>query len=123
MVNWEYPFKQANELLDHPEIKFGCKERGSTCYFFRDSDNKSDYKKMWEKMQFSTEEDGIDRITRDKGGFAFFLESKAIEYIQERKCSVTQVGNLLDTKGRRSFYRAPLSGGGGELFRENLMTN
>lgn len=72
---------------------------GSTCYFFRDSDNKSDYRKMWEKMQFSSEESGIDRITKDAGGFAFFLESKAIEYIQERKCTVTQVGNLLDTKG------------------------
>ena len=81
---------------------------GSTCYFFRDSDNKSDYRKMWEKMQFSSEEDGIDRITKDAGGFAFFLESKAIEYIQERRCTVTQVGNLLDTKGMMASVGASI---------------
>lgn len=51
-------------------------------------------------MEFSTEEAGIDRITNDAGKFAFFLESKAIEYIQERRCTTTQVGNLLDTKGK-----------------------
>ena len=56
---------------------------------------------MWYQMEFSTENDGIDRITTDAGKFAFFLESKAIEYIQERRCTVTQVGNLLDNKGKQ----------------------
>ena len=28
VINFEYPFKQAAELLQHPEIKFGCKSGG-----------------------------------------------------------------------------------------------
>ena len=54
---------------------------------------------MWHHMELSKEEEGINRITTDAGKFAFFLESKAIEYIQERNSTVTQVGNLLDNKG------------------------
>lgn len=50
-------------------------------------------------MQFVTENEGIARVTRDQGSFAFFMESKAIEYTQERNCTVIQVGNLLDNKG------------------------
>ncbi|KAK4337380.1 hypothetical protein RND71_043866 [Anisodus tanguticus] len=95
VVNYEYPFNEAVELLQHPEIKFGC----STCHFFRDSNN-SNYKAMWELMQFVDSNDaGRDRVEKDAGAFAYFMESKAVEYDTERYCSVTQRGGLLDNKG------------------------
>lgn len=56
---------------------------------------------MWELMQFVDSNDaGRDRVEKDAGTFAYFMESKAIEYDTERYCSVTQRGGLLDNKGK-----------------------
>ena len=44
-------------------------------------------------------EDGRRRVVEDAGRFAYFQESKAIEYDMERYCQVTQRGSLLDNKG------------------------
>lgn len=99
VVNYEYPFNEAVELLQHPEIKIGCKENGSTCNFFHHS-NDTDYRQMWERMEFvSSNEDGRARVVKENGKFAYFMESKAIEYDTERECKVTQRGGLLDNKG------------------------
>ena len=51
-------------------------------------------------MEFVEENEfGRDRVKKDAGLFAYFQESKAIEYDMERVCSVTQRGGLLDNKG------------------------
>lgn len=99
VINYEYPFNEAVELLQHPEIKFGCKEKGSTCNFFQNS-NDTNYQKMWKLMEFvDSNEAGRARVIRDNGRFVYFMESKAIEYDTERHCSITQRGGLLDSKG------------------------
>ena len=43
--------------------------------------------------------DGVLRVEEAKGGYAFLMESTSIEYVVERRCSLTQVGGMLDTKG------------------------
>ena len=43
--------------------------------------------------------DGIDRVLKEDGGYAFFMEAAAIEYHTERQCELTQIGGLLDRKG------------------------
>lgn len=42
---------------------------------------------------------GLDRVLNGKRGFAYFMESSAIEYQLERHCELMQVGGLLDSKG------------------------
>jgi hypothetical protein len=44
-------------------------------------------------------EEGVDRVLKGKGMYAFFMESTSIEYQVERKCDLQQVGLPLDSKG------------------------
>ena len=42
---------------------------------------------------------GIERVRKEDGLYAFFMEAAAIEYHVERKCDLKQLGGLLDSKG------------------------
>ena len=46
-----------------------------------------------------TNDEGIERVRKEDGLYAFFMEAAAIEYHVERKCDLTQIGGLLDSKG------------------------
>jgi hypothetical protein len=68
--------------------------------------NDSTYKRMWTAMSQSrpsvfvtNNEEGVDRVKKAKGLYAFFMESTSIEYQVERNCDLQQVGGLLDSKG------------------------
>ena len=39
--------------------------------------------------------EGIERVQESGGKYAFFMESAQIEYLQERKCKLSQVRSLL----------------------------
>jgi ionotropic glutamate receptor len=57
--------------------------------------------------------EGITRVKKSKGSYAYFMESVSIEYNTQRDCSLTQLGGLLDSKGygialRKSTYTATL---------------
>ena len=41
---------------------------------------------------------GIERVRKEDGMYAFFMEGASIEYNVERKCDLTQIGGLLDSK-------------------------
>ena len=43
--------------------------------------------------------EGIERVLKEDGMYAFFMEAAAIEYHTERNCQLTQIGGLLDRKG------------------------
>lgn len=43
--------------------------------------------------------EGVERVIKGKGNYAFLMESTSIEYVVERNCDLTQVGGLLDSKG------------------------
>lgn len=45
----------------------------------------------------SSNAEGVGRVENEN--YAFLMESTTIEYITERRCSLTQVGSLLDEKG------------------------
>jgi hypothetical protein len=47
----------------------------------------------------NSNEEGVERVQKEKGLYAFFMESTSIEYQVERKCDLQQVGGLLDSKG------------------------
>lgn len=72
---------------------------------FQDS-NFSTYQKMWSTMESarpsvftSSNVEGVERVQKAQGMYAFLMESTSIEYVIERNCDLQQVGGLLDSKG------------------------
>lgn len=61
---------------------------------------------MWSTMESSrpsvftsSNREGVERVIKEKGNYAYLMESTSIEYTIERNCELTQVGGLLDSKG------------------------
>ncbi|KAK9498544.1 hypothetical protein O3M35_003153 [Rhynocoris fuscipes] len=99
------PIESAEDLAKQTKIKYGALRGGSTASFFRDS-NFSTYQRMWSFMESArpsvftdSNSDGVERVTKGKGNYAFLMESTSIEYVIERDCDLTQIGGLLDSKG------------------------
>ena len=70
------------------------------------------YQTMWEFMSNHRSEvmvgsntEGIAKVIKDNGKYAYMMESSSIQYIIERNCKVTQIGGNLDTKVKSSFYK------------------
>nr|XP_053638564.1 glutamate receptor ionotropic, kainate 2-like [Cherax quadricarinatus] len=59
-------------------------------FSFMESQNPSVYTK--------SNEEGVKRVQKGDGQYAFMMESSSIEYITERYCDLTQVGGPLDSK-------------------------
>ncbi|XP_018368899.1 PREDICTED: glutamate receptor ionotropic, kainate 2-like isoform X2 [Trachymyrmex cornetzi] len=115
------PIKGVEDLAKQTKIKYGAQDGGSTSTFFKNS-NYSTYKRMWATMidtrpsVFTKDnKDGIDRVVKAKGLYAFFMESSSIDYQLERNCDIIKVGGLIDNKGygiampRDSPYRTPIN--------------
>ncbi|XP_059218523.1 glutamate receptor ionotropic, kainate 2 isoform X1 [Stomoxys calcitrans] len=112
-------------------VNYGAKLGGSTSTFFKDAKFPT-YQKMNEFMQShpeymtSTNAEGVNRVENEN--YAFLMESTTIEYITERRCSLTQVGSLLDEKGygiamRKNWpYRDILSQAVLELQEQGILT-
>jgi len=116
----EKPIESVEDLARQHKIKFGAVQGGSTFNFFRDSKIDT-YARMWTYMSQNpnvftrSNKDGVERVLREDGGYAFMMESTAADYVVERVCELTQVGGLLDNKGYgiglplNSPYRKPMS--------------
>lgn len=68
--------------------------------------NFSTYQRMWSFMESqrpsvftASNVEGVDRVVKGKGSYAFLMESTSIEYVIERNCELTQIGGMLDSKG------------------------
>jgi len=65
------------------------------------------YEKMWSFMKSAepsvfakTTAEGVARVRKSKGKYAFLLESTMNEYTEQRKpCDTMKVGGNLDSKG------------------------
>lgn len=60
---------------------------------------------MWATMEHAepsvfvdSNEDGIQRVKQSNRGYAFLMESATIDYITQRECNLTRIGNWLDSK-------------------------
>uniref|UniRef100_A0A182TV70 Ionotropic glutamate receptor C-terminal domain-containing protein n=1 Tax=Anopheles melas TaxID=34690 RepID=A0A182TV70_9DIPT len=116
------PIESAEDLAKQTKIKYGALRGGSTAAFFRDS-NFSTYQRMWSFMESArpsvftaSNVEGVERVVKGKGSYAFLMESTSIEYVIERNCELTQVGGMLDSKGYgiamppNSPFRTAISG-------------
>ncbi|XP_077258767.1 glutamate receptor ionotropic, kainate 2-like isoform X6 [Temnothorax americanus] len=115
-----WSFQVAEELAYQQKIKYGAKINGSTYYFFQDSTYEP-YVIMYNYMKdhanevlMKSNEDGVRKVQNEN--YAYFMESSSIEYTKQRKCNVTQIGGLLDSKSygiamkKDASYRMDLSG-------------
>lgn len=57
------------------------------------------YNYMVEHPEYMTKDNTQGLIWAKTKNYAFLMESSSIQYIIERNCDVTQVGDLLDEKG------------------------
>lgn len=95
----------AEDLAKQVKIKYGAVVGGSTIRFFQES-NFSTYQRMWANMEsngdlvnMKSNDEGVARVKKDNGKYAFFMESVPMEYQTNKECSLMRVGELLDSKG------------------------
>lgn len=98
MERMDATIDSADDLAKQSKIKYGAVRGGSTMKFFQDS-NFSTYQRMWAAMEstrpsvFTTSNDeGRERVFKGKRQYAFLMESTSLEYITERNCDLTQIG-------------------------------
>ncbi|KAF0022826.1 hypothetical protein F2P81_024807 [Scophthalmus maximus] len=100
------PIEGSEDLAKQTEISYGTLDGGSTKEFFRRS-KIAVFEKMWSYMR-STDpsvfvrntDEGVIRVRKSKGKYAYLLESSMNEYIEQRKpCDTMKVGGNLDSKG------------------------
>ena len=99
------PITSAEDLAKQITIKYGIVGSGSTLSFFRDSTIPT-YQRMWQFMEstrpsvfMTSTMEGVERVQRSNGQYAFIMESTSIEFFTERQCDLTQIGGLIDSKG------------------------
>ena len=100
------PIETVEDLAKQIDIRYGALRGGSTMAFFNKSTLVT-FKRMWNFMQqnkddvfVSSNREGIEKVRRSKGRFAFLLESTVNEYINERlPCDTMRIGENIDAKG------------------------
>uniref|UniRef100_A0A3B4Z423 Glutamate receptor n=1 Tax=Seriola lalandi dorsalis TaxID=1841481 RepID=A0A3B4Z423_SERLL len=100
------PIESAEDLAKQTEIAYGTLDGGSTKEFFRRS-KIAVFEKMWSYMRSAdpsvfvkNTNEGVLRVRKSKGKYAYLLESSMNEYIEQRKpCDTMKVGGNLDSKG------------------------
>ena len=65
---------------------------------------------MWSFMESqrpsvftATNFEGVERVKKGRGSYAYLMESTSIEYTIERNCDLTQIGGMLDSKGKCTY--------------------
>lgn len=61
---------------------------------------------MWATMESNADiynppsnDEGVNRVEKENGKYAFMMESIPMEYQTKRRCTLMQVGEWLDSKG------------------------
>lgn len=100
----EGSIRNLHDLVDQNKVQFGTVKGGSTSTFFSES-NESDYRIAWNKMIAmkpeaftSSNKEGVDRVKRSKGRYAFLMETTNLQYYVQRNCELTQIGEPFGEK-------------------------
>ncbi|XP_037961200.1 glutamate receptor ionotropic, kainate 2 [Teleopsis dalmanni] len=96
--------KSLNDLVDQTKVKFGAMRGGSTSLFFSNSNNTL-YAKAWNQMKTlkpspftATNKEGVARVRREKGDYAFLMETTSMSYNIERNCDLKEIGSAIGEK-------------------------
>nr|CAD7443802.1 unnamed protein product [Timema bartmani] len=100
----EETITSVQELADQTKVKYGVMEGGATAGFFSKSDNPL-YQRIWVQMAqakpsvfVKSNDEGVARVRKERGRFAYFMESSSIGYQMHKYCDLMQVGMELDSK-------------------------
>lgn len=92
------------DLIEQDKIKFGTVLGGSTSLFFSES-NDTDYHKAWNQMKSfepsaftSSNKEGVERVRKGQGNYAFLMETTGLLYNTERDCHLQQIGSQIGEK-------------------------
>ncbi|XP_054744748.1 glutamate receptor ionotropic, kainate 1 [Anastrepha obliqua] len=112
-----------HDLIDQDKVQFGMLKGGSTSFLFSES-NESEYRRAWNKMCAmkpsaftANNKEGVDRVKRSRGRYAYLLETTTLKYYLNRNCELKQIGEAFDEKHYgiavplNSPYRSNLSVG------------
>ena len=96
--------KGLRDLIDQDTVKFGTVNGGSTSLFFSES-NDTEYHKAWNQMKgfkpsafTSSNKEGVERVRKGKGSYAFLMETTSMSYNVERNCDLKQIGSQIGEK-------------------------
>ncbi|WAR00595.1 GRIA2-like protein, partial [Mya arenaria] len=100
------PINSVDDLVTQSKIKYGSQGKGTTHDFFKDSKVPT-YQTMHNVMEetvpsvyVESPDEGWKRVIRERGKYAFLLESANNNYFNQRKpCKTMKVGRNLDQKG------------------------
>jgi len=93
----------VEDLLDRNDLKLGVFGYGSSKKFFENSDYDV-YQRIYHRMEsdptvfMNSNMQGIERVQKEAGYFAYFIESPMAEYITSRTCDLAMLGRNLDSK-------------------------
>jgi len=101
---WQSTIKSLEDLIEQDDVKFGSMRGGSTSLFFSES-NETDYQRAWNQMKgfnpsafTSNNKEGVDRVQKEKGTYAFLMETTSMTYNIERHCDLRQIGGQIGEK-------------------------
>ncbi|KAH8403007.1 hypothetical protein KR222_003097, partial [Zaprionus bogoriensis] len=101
---WQSTIKSLGDLIEQDEVKFGSMSGGSTSLFFSES-NDTDYQRAWNQMKgfnpsafTSNNKEGVARVKKEKGNYAFLMETTSMTYNIERNCDLLQIGEQIGEK-------------------------
>ncbi|KAL9929272.1 glutamate receptor IIA isoform 1-T1 [Glossina fuscipes fuscipes] len=96
--------KSLKDLIEQDYVKFGTFHGGSTSQFFSESNN-TDYHKAWNQMKSfqpsaftSSNKEGVERVRKGQGNYAFLMETTSLSYNIERDCHLQQIGHQIGEK-------------------------
>ncbi|XP_030380658.1 uncharacterized protein LOC115628614 [Scaptodrosophila lebanonensis] len=101
---WQSTIKDLQDLIEQDEVKFGSMNGGSTSLFFSES-NDTDYQRAWNQMKgfkpsafTSNNKEGVARVRKEKGKYAFLMETTSLSYNVERNCDLHEIGSQIGEK-------------------------
>ncbi|XP_043641530.1 glutamate receptor ionotropic, kainate 2 [Drosophila teissieri] len=101
---WQSSINSLQDLIEQDKVHFGSMRGGSTSLFFSES-NDTDYQRAWNQMKdfnpsafTSTNKEGVARVRKEKGEYAFLMETTSMTYNIERNCDLTQIGEQIGEK-------------------------
>ncbi|XP_034472188.1 LOW QUALITY PROTEIN: glutamate receptor ionotropic, kainate 1 [Drosophila innubila] len=101
---WQSTIKSLGDLIEQDEVSFGSMSGGSTSLFFSES-NDTDYQRAWNQMKgfnpsafTSNNGEGVERVRKEKGKYAFLMETTSMTYNIERNCDLRQIGGQIGEK-------------------------
>jgi len=97
--------RSLQQLADDDSVKVGAFCCGSTAAGLRNSIDPL-FQRIWAKMQEDPEnvmtnsnDEGVDKVLANRGGYAYIMESGSLDYQVARNCRLTQVDKTFWPRG------------------------